>query len=86
MSYEEFRDWQLYADEFPFGYREDQRAAMITSAAASIGGNKVDMNKLFPTLQHMEARRKSHFQGTLRNSAMFKFMMSSVGGKHLDIN
>jgi hypothetical protein len=34
----------------------------------------------------MEARRKSHFQGTLRNSAMFKFMMSSVGGKHLDIN
>lgn len=84
MTYDEYVRWQLYADEYPFGWAEDQRAALIVAACASFGGNKINTTELFPSLKHMAEKRRQNHLNSLRGSIMLNHMMKSVGGKHLD--
>lgn len=77
MPYWEFLAWQQYFETYPYEWRDDYRASIISQG---FGAKNTD--KAFPSLMQMK-RNKPKDMG-LKASAFFQQMISAKGGDKLD--
>lgn len=76
MPYDEFLKWQQYFEANPIGWREDDRTLKLLQ----VQGFKGEPSSVFTSFARL--KKKSDAE-SLKASAMFKMMQSSVGGDAL---
>ena len=67
--------WSLFFEEFPPGWQEDQRAAIIVASS----GAKIDPEKIFPSLATIYKRKNA-----FKSSAFYHFALNAKGGDKFD--
>ena len=86
MSYEEFTKWQVYFDLRPIGWRDDTRFLKIMQCL----GVKEPGEKIFESLDKLKKGEdarivRNELMQSLRNSAMFTYLMNATGGDKLEL-
>lgn len=81
MPYEELQGWNMYFDQKPFGWREDQRTALIMKSF----GTKQSPENIFPSLARMDEHRRKNDPFKLRGSAFLTRLMTAKGGVKLEL-
>jgi len=86
MHYDELLEWMAYFEKRPFGWREDDRTYKIMASF----GMKAKPEDVFESLRSLRAVREEE-AGTgkmsmrnLKNSSMFRKMVSAKGGDKID--
>ena len=83
MPYTELKGWGTYFKRYPYGWREDRRAYIISSAM----GAKIDMASTFPTLVAIEKAQedsKALLGQSLKKSAWMHRLVNATGGDKLE--
>lgn len=81
MPLEELKKWAIYCEARPFGWREDNRTAMLLSAQ----GVKKPADQLFPSIRLMQKwadkQEDSHKMRQSLRSSLFGAMFEKNGIK-----
>lgn len=75
MPQDELRGWGIYFKKRPYGWREDQRTAMLLQAA----GYKGKPEDLFPTLKQLKENVPTEIKA-LPKGKFLEMMLEAKGG------
>jgi len=66
MPYTEFVSWIHFFEEYPEGWKEDDRAFKIANVTAmSFGGKSLKPEDLFPSLKRVHKKSNAFFKGAV---------------------